>query len=96
MPRGNIGSFNGTVTAGANMIDVFKENEKNKAVKWPTAADFCLRKIAINGTPGTMFALNGADITLPNSGVFETDEDQIQIETLIFAEAAEVCIVYLF
>lgn len=96
MARGNIGSFNGTVTAGANMIDVFKANEQGKTHKWPFSVSFSLRKIAISATPGMVFAINGAEIALPSTGIFETDEDQVEVESLVFSEACQACIVYLF
>ncbi|MBR3741027.1 MAG: hypothetical protein IKO94_07090 [Selenomonadaceae bacterium] len=96
MARGNIGSFNGTVTANANMIDVFKTNEQGKIIHWPTSAGFVIRKIAVSATPGTVFTFNGAEIVLPSTGIFETDEDQVEVKSLVFSEACQACIVYLY
>ena len=96
MARGKIGSFNDTVTAGTNMVEVFKENEKDLPNKWPHSQGFSIQKIAISADPGTVFTLNGAEITLPSTGIFETDVGMIEIESLVFEEAVPVCIVYLY
>lgn len=96
MAKGTIGSFNGTVTAETNMIEIFKENEATTPNKWPHSTSFSIQKIAITAEPGTTFTLNGAEITLPSTGIFETDIGMIEIESLIFSEAVNACIVYIF
>lgn len=96
MAKGKIGSFNDTVTAGVNMVEVFKENEKDLPNKWPHSQGFSIQKIAISADPGTVFSINGAEIAMPRTGIFETDVGMIEIESLIFDQAVSVCIVYLY
>lgn len=96
MARGNIGSFNGAVSAGVDMVEVFKAAEAEKNPKFKFSAGFCIRKISIAAAAGTQFTINGAEIHLPESGLFQTDEDEIEVESLIFNSAANVNIVYLY
>lgn len=98
MAKGTLGSFVGTVTPGVNMIDLFKDQQGDKRLsrKWPTSIPFAIQKMAINGEPGTSFKVNDAQIVLPSTGVFELSYGLCDIDSLVFDEAVDVNIVYLY
>lgn len=98
MAKGTLGSFVGAVTPGVNMIDLFKDQQGDKRLsrKWPTSIPFAIQKMAINGEPGTTFTLNDAQIVLPSTGVFEISYGLCDIDSLVFDEAVNVNIVYLY
>ena len=98
MSKGILGSFNGTVTAGANMVEIFKQNEiakhENSTLKF---SDFMtLRKVGIQCAAGTMVAINGCEIPIPSSGVFELGFDQVDVTSLVFPSAVEANIYYMY
>lgn len=94
---GFIGSINGTVNAGTNLIDTIREKEKERAKKGlGYSREFAIRRLAINGKAGTKFTLNGASITLSNTGIFEIGAEMCHIESLVFNDSIEACIVYIF
>lgn len=96
MAKGTIGSFNGNATPGVNMVDVFREQEKGRHIRFPVSTDFSIQKIAISAAPGTAFDFNGARIVLSSTGVFETCIGMTEIESIVFQAAVQVNIVYLF
>lgn len=98
MAKGTLGSFVGTVTPGVNMIDLLKDQQGDKRLsrKWPTSIPFAIQKMAINGEPGTSFKVNDAQIVLPSTGVFELSYGLCDIDSLVFDEAVDVNIVYLY
>lgn len=96
MSQAHLGSFNGTVTPGVNMLDIFKANERadnpNSILNF---GNMILRKIGISCPAGTIIKINGKDITL-FSGAFELGMDQIDIVSLEFSEAVDAQIYYMF
>lgn len=94
--RGKLGGFRGTVTADQDMIAVFADEHAADVRKWPVSTGFNIQKLAISGEPGTVFELNGVEIELPSTGVFELGYGMVEIETLIFRSAASVNIIYLY
>ena len=94
--RGKIGSLTGTMAAGENIIETIAEKERSATKKYTNSAGFSILKMAVSAAPGTKFAFNGADIVLPASGVFEIDLGLTEVESLVFENDVEACIVYLF
>lgn len=94
--RGKVGSITGTMTAGENIVETIREKEKNTVKKFTNSAGVSILKLAVSAAPGTRFAFNGADIILPASGVFEVDLGLTEVESLVFENDVEACIVYLF
>lgn len=96
MSQAHLGSFNGTVTAGRNMLEVFKQNElqdnPNSILKY---GDLVLKKFGISCPAGTVVEINGKKIPL-FTGVFELGMNQIDIVSLVFREAVDVNIYYMF
>lgn len=94
--RGKIGSITRVVNAGEDIVQVIKEKEKDAVKKFTNSAGVSIQKLAISSQPGTKFSINGADIVLPANGVFELDLGLTEIESLVFENSVEACIVYLF
>lgn len=96
MSQAHLGSFNGTVTVGRNMLEVFKQNElqdnPNSILKY---GDLVLKKFGISCPAGTVVEINGKAIPL-FTGVFELGMNQIDIVSLVFREAVDVNIYYMF
>lgn len=97
MSKGTLGSFNGTTTAGKNMLEVFKQNEialhPNSVLAF--AEKMIIKKIGISCDPGTEVSINGCDIPIV-SGVFELGYGQIDITSLVFKQAAAANIYYMY
>ena len=91
-----IGSFNGQVTPGTNMIDVFRNDNRLRMRSFPHATSFHLLHLAINAKAGTTFNLDGAQIVTPTTGIFEVCGEMTPLESLVFSEAATVNIIYYF
>lgn len=96
MSQAHLGSFNGAVTPGVNMLTIFKENEisdnPNSILKY---GDLVLKKFGISCPAGTKIQINGKEIPL-FTGVFELGMNQIDITSLVFPEAVDVNIYYMF
>lgn len=96
MSQAHLGSFSGTVTPNVNMLDIFKQNER---VDNPNSIlNFCqmsLRKLSMSCPAGTKVKINGEEIPL-FTGMFELGMDQINVTSLVFQEAVEVSIYYMF
>lgn len=96
MSQAHLGSFNGTVTPNINMLDVFKANEiadnPNSILNF---GDMVLKKFGISCPAGTIIIINGKEIPL-FTGVFELGMNQIDITSLVFKQAVDVNIYYMF
>ena len=92
MARGKLGSWEGTVTAGEDMVPILAKGKSSA----PFGIGFGIRKIAISGVPGLRFTLNDAVITLTDTGIFETSEDAIDVNKLVFHTSDNVNIVFLY
>ncbi|NBH79478.1 hypothetical protein D3Z52_17935 [Clostridiaceae bacterium] len=96
MSQAHLGSFNGTVTPGVNMLETFKKNEirdnPNSILKY---GDMVLKKFGISCPAGTVVKINGKEIPL-FTGVFELGMNQIDITSLEFLETVNVNIYYMF
>lgn len=96
MSQAHLGSFNGTVTPNINMLDVFKKNEitanTNSILNF---GDMVLKKFGISCPAGTIIFINGKEIPV-FTGVFELGMNQIDITSLVFSEAVDVNIYYMF
>ncbi len=96
MSQAHLGSFNGTVTPGINMLDIFKRNEiadnPNSILKY---GDMVLKKFGISCPAGTVIKINGKEILL-FTGAFELGMNQIDITSLEFSDAVNVNIYYMF
>lgn len=96
MSQAHLGSFNGTVTPGINMLDIFKRNEiadnPNSILKY---GDMVLKKFGISCPAGTVIKINGKEIPL-FTGAFELGMNQIDITSLEFSDAVNVNIYYMF
>lgn len=96
MSQAHLGSFNGTVTPNVNMLDVFKQNEiKENPNSILNFGKLVLKKFGISAPAGTVVKINGKEIPL-FTGVFELGMDQIDISSLVFTEAVNVNIYYMF
>lgn len=96
MSQAHLGSFNGTVTPNVNMLDIFKQNEiKENPNSILNFGKLVLKKFGISAPAGTVVKINGKDIPL-FTGVFELGMDQIDISSLVFTEAVDVNIYYMF
>lgn len=97
MSKGTLGSFNGTTTANANMLEIFKQNEialhPNSVLAF--ADRMIIKKIGIQCDAGTEVSINGCDIPIV-SGVFELGYGQIDITSLVFKQAVAVNIYYMY
>lgn len=96
MSQAHLGSFNGTVTPNINMLDVFKANEiadnPNSILNY---GDLVLKKFGISCPAGTVVTINGKKIPM-FTGNFELGMNQIDITSLVFEEAVDVNIYYMF
>ena len=96
MSQAHLGSFNGTVMPNINMLDVFKKNEiadnPNSILNF---GDMVLKKFGISCPAGTTIFINGKEIPV-FTGVFELGMNQIDINSLVFSEAVDVNIYYMF
>jgi hypothetical protein len=97
MSKGTLGSFNGTTTANVNMLDIFKQNElaahENSTLAFTDL--MVIKKIGIKCDPGTEVVINGSEIPIV-TGVFELGFDQVDITSLVFKEAKDVNIYYMY
>lgn len=89
----SMGSYNGTVVANENLIDLFHETEKEKH---PNRFFSTVRKIAIEAPSETKFIINDVEIVMPSTGIFELGLDYVQIEKLIFESSVKVNIIYMY
>jgi len=96
MSQAHLGSFSGTVTPGANMLDVFKQNERaenpNSILNFGRMS---LKMLSMSCPAGTKVKINGKEITL-FTGIFELGMGQIDITSLEFSEAVNVSAYYMF
>ena len=96
MSQAYLGSFNGTVTPNVNMLDIFKKNEleanPNSVLKY---GKLVLKKFGIFAPVGTVVEINGKAIPL-FTGFFELGMNQIDISSLVFTEAVNVNIYYMY
>jgi hypothetical protein len=96
MSQAHLGSFNGTVTPNINMLEIFKQRERaenpNSILNF---GQMSLRKLSMSCPAGTKVKINGKEIPL-FTGVFELGMDQINVTSLVFPEAVDVNIYYLF
>ena len=97
MSKGTLGSFNGTTTANVNMLDIFKQNElaahENSTLAFTDL--MVIKKIGTKCDPGTEVVINGSEIPIV-TGVFELGFDQVDITSLVFKEAKDVNIYYMY
>lgn len=89
----HLGSFHDTVTANENLIDTFITNAKQTN---PSIHFNAVRKIAIEAPAGTQFSINGVDLWMPTTEIFELGLDYVQITSLIFKSSVSVNIVYMY
>lgn len=96
MSQAHLGSFNGTVTPNVNMVEVFKQNERTKN---PNSilnfGQMSLRKLSMSCPAGTKVEINGSEIPLI-TGIFELGMNQINVTSLVFQEAVDVDVYYMF
>lgn len=97
MSKGTLGSFNGTTTANENMIDIFRQEElkKHEYSTLGFTPQMVVKKIGIQCPASTIVAINGCEIPIV-SGVFELGYGQIDVTSLIFREAVEANIYYMY
>ena len=96
MSQADLGSFHGTVTPNVNMLDIFKakeiEDNPNSILKF---GKLVLKKFGISAPAGTVIKINGKEIPL-FTGLFELGFNQIDISSLVFTEAVDVNIYYMY
>lgn len=96
MSQAHLGSFNGVVTPGINMLEIFKENEiRDNPNSILNYGDMILKKFGISCPAGTSIEINGKSIPI-FTGVFELGMNQIDISSLRFSEPVNVNIYYMF
>ena len=96
MSMAHLGSFNGTVTPGVNMLTIFKKNEiEDNPNSILNFGALVLKKFGISCPAGTVIKINGKDIPV-FTGVFELGMNQIDITSLEFSEAVDVNIYYMY
>ena len=78
------------------MLDVFKQNERaenpNSILNFGRMS---LRKISMLCPPETTVKINGKEIQL-FTGIFELGMDQIEVTSLVFQDAVDISIYYMF
>ena len=89
----HLGSYCGTCEANKNVIDTFKETEKEKN---PSMSFDAVRKIAIEAPAQSELEINGVTITMPSTGIIEFGLDLIQITSLIFKTDVSANIIYMY
>ncbi len=96
MSQAHLGCFSGTVTPNVNMLEIFRQNERaenpNSILNF---GQMSLRKLSMSCPAGTKVKINGKEIPL-FTGVFELGMDQINVTSLVFTEAVDVNIYYMF
>lgn len=97
MSKGTLGSFNGTTIANENMVNVFRTEElkKHEHSTLVFTHQMVIKKIGIQCPAGTIVSINGCEIPIV-SGVFELGYGQIDVTSLIFREAVEANIYYMY
>ena len=96
MSQAYLGSFNGTVTPNVNMLDIFKKKElEDNPHSVLQYGKLVLKKFGISAPAGTIVEINGKEIPL-FTGVFELGLNQIDISSLVFNEAVDVSIYYMY
>ncbi|MEG2621422.1 MAG: hypothetical protein RSC06_00855 [Clostridia bacterium] len=97
MSANTFGSWNGTTTAGADMLEVLKEKENSRTTKKRSmSAGFSILQLGISAPENTVLFVNGEKVTIPKSGVFQLGYGLVEIESLVFEAAVTVSIVYVF
>jgi hypothetical protein len=98
MSKGTLGSFNGTTTPNANMVEVFKtaEIEKHENSVLNFSPFMTLKKLGIQCEPGTVVRINDCDIPIPSSGVFELGFNQVDVTSIVFRDAVEISAYYMY
>lgn len=96
MAQGTLGSFNGVVTPNVNMLQIFRQNElrfnPNSSLQF---SKMIVRKIGIQTDAGTVVEINNREIPIV-SGMFELGFGQVDIYSLVFKNAVEANIYYLY
>lgn len=96
MSQAYLGSFNGTVSPGVNMLDIFKKNERaenpNSILNF---GKMSLKMLSMSCPAGTEVKINGKEIQL-FSGVFEVGMGQIDITSLEFTDAVNISAYYMY
>lgn len=97
MSKGRLGCFSGAVTAGENMVEVFrkKEMDLNENTSLSFMPFMTLKKLGIQCNPGTVVEINGCPITI-FTGVFELGFGQIDVTSIVFQNAGNANIYYMY
>ena len=95
--RGTLGAFSGPVTPGVNMIDIFKGNEiaNNPESSLRTGGKMVVRKLGIAVSQDTEVSINGSTIPV-SAGKFELGLDVVNVYSLVFEEAVNAQIYYVY
>lgn len=92
----SIASWSGTTTPGENLVETFRQQELAlNPNSYLLHTNMIIRKIAIKADEGTKVKINGREIEL-FSGVFETGFNQVYVTSIVFDEAADIQVYYLF
>lgn len=92
----SIASWSGTTTPGENLVETFRQQELElNPNSYLLHTNMIIRKIAIKADEGTKVKINGREIEL-FSGVFETGFNQVYVTSIVFDEAADIQVYYLF
>lgn len=92
----SIASWSGTTTPGENLVETFRQQELAlNPNSYLLHTNMIIRKIAIKADEGTPVKINGREVELFN-GVFETGFNQVYVTSLVFDEATDVQVYYLF
>ena len=96
MSKGTLGSFNGAVTPGTNMLPIFRENElavfPNSTLQF---SKMVIRQIGIKTDAGAVVEINGREMPIV-SGEFEMGFGLIDIYSLVFRDAVNANIYYMY
>ena len=92
----SIASWSGTTTPDTNMVEVFRQQELAlNPNSYLLHTNMIIRKIAIKADKGTKVKINGREVELFN-GVFETGFNMVYITSIVFDEAVDTQVYYLF
>lgn len=92
----SIASWSGTTTPGENLVETFRQQELAlNPNSYLLHTNMIIRKIAFKAEEGITVKINGRDIEL-FSGIFETGFNQAYITSIVFDEAVDVQVYYLF
>lgn len=97
MNANTLGSWIGTTTPDEDMIPILQAKEQARTGRAKSIdGGLNILQLGINAPEGTRICINGEEIKLPSAGVFQLSYGLVELKSLVFKEAVEANIVYVY